>query len=99
VRHEADVADDHDEVAHDCCASTVVDVNSYAPNERPVTVTDAKPQVGELRLTRDTTGASKLMPSSAVPATAPTVTCASCTVDAAACDKHPTDVLELQVAV
>lgn len=59
---------------HIAASDVVVAVKSKEPKLNPVTVTDAPPERGMLRITFDNTGASKDSPSSIVPATAPTVT-------------------------
>lgn len=99
VRQVAEVADDHAALAQAACPRSTVALNSYAPNERPLTVTNAPPLVGAFKLARESTGESKLKSCSPVPAVAPIVTVKPCLETSPARERHETDVLELHPAV
>jgi hypothetical protein len=95
------VAEFHDDVRHNSADSFADPVNSMLPKAKPVTVTDAPPLCGAFSSPYDDTGASKLYPSTWVPATAPTV---NAEVDTLRCikstlDVHATDVDELHESV
>jgi hypothetical protein len=95
------VAEFHDDVRHNSADSFADPVNSMLPKAKPVTVTDAPPLCGAFSSPYDDTGASKLYPSTWVPATAPTV---NAEVDTLRCikstlDVHATDVDELHADV
>lgn len=74
--HDTDVEDDQDAVWHEYSLSCVEVVKSYNPNDRPVTVTDPPPVAGVFTYPTDARGASNESPTSWVPLTAATVTCA-----------------------
>jgi hypothetical protein len=93
------VADVHDDVVHAPCESAADAVKSELPKLRPVTVTESVPLKGRLVPANDTTGPSKLKISSAVPATAPTVTCKKGKADWMLALRHSTDVPEVHAAV
>ena len=72
-----DVDDVHAEVRDTIADSRVVEVNSYAPKLRPVTVTDEAPDIGTLRYKYDSCGASKENRLTLQPASEATVTVAT----------------------
>lgn len=73
VRHWTVVLDDHAEVLHIATSCIPDIVKSRDPKLRPVTVTEAMPELGEFVKPYDTAGASKESSNTPVPATAPTV--------------------------
>lgn len=88
--HCTEVDDVHAEVAHAARDIVDVDVKSYCPKLKPVTVTELLPLRGMFDSLVDATGTSKLYNKVAVPATAPTVTMLKSWMDATGCAMHLT---------
>ena len=99
LRHDSVVADVQDDVLHATISSALVAVSSPAPKPSPDTVTELPPLGAELPAAPEATAASKLYPSTSVPATLPTVNVDTYTLVTAALDKHPTAVADVHADV
>ena len=83
------VADVQDDVLQTASDSAALALSSETPKSSPITVTELPPLTAEFRSPYDTTAASKLYPSTSVPATPPTLTVDTNTFVTAARDKQP----------
>ncbi len=84
---------------HTAISSPPVALRSTEPKLSPVTVNELPPLTAAFRSHPDPTAASKLYPSTCVPAAPPTVTLDVCTPVAAALDKHPKLVADVHADV
>ena len=89
LRHASVVADVHEEVLQTIVSSAPPGLRSTEPKPSPHTVTELRPLTAQFRTQPDPTAASKLYPSTCVPAMPPTVTLDVCTPVMAALDAHP----------
>jgi hypothetical protein len=98
-RHRAVVTDVHIDVEQAPSATADVAVKSKLPKLKPLTVTDSAPLAAMFMPAYDTTGPSNVNDGSAVPATAPTVTCTTDACESNPDARHPADVAEVHAAV
>ena len=88
LKHASVVADVHDDVPHTTISSAAVALRSTEPKLSPHTVTEPPPLAATFCNHPDPTAASKLYPSTCVPAAPPTVTLDVCSPVMAALDSH-----------
>jgi hypothetical protein len=88
LMHASVVADVHDEVLQAIVSSAPTALRSTEPKPSPQTATALPPLNAEFRPHPDPTAASKLYPSTCVPAAPPTVTLDVCSPVMAALDSH-----------